>query len=469
MDARDRSQVDTAAAVRTLPQLIIIFITSILTIQGFNLVFQDIGTQLNAVEYAPLITSIPGIVLGIVCVIYGSLGDFVSLRKMMMVGIVLIVIGSVLGLVASRSSIWVVIIARAIQTAGTQVSGSVYLVVTTKYVPGVKKVLYFGVFTAAYQFSTAIGVLAAGWLITMSWVWLFAIPLISVLFIPTLWRGLPDVSGQAQRIDVPGFLLAGVTVTALVMYFNSMNWLYLGAFAVLLALFIIYISKAKNPFVTPEFFQNRRYLMAVSLVLLFYFGNYAMTPLFNLAGGIFHGKTALEMGFVLLAGYVVATVMGVMSGAIVGKIGSGMGIVLAGGSAAIGAFLAAFTVDKGLWGIIVSAVFLFGGLGLAYAPVVNTVMGTVDVSESGRAVGMNDLAMNISPSIGIAILGSMMPAAARPDGMAEAQYLADSAHSLTLLFIIVGATWLAGVLTFFAFRRQLFPVDGWGKVTSEEA
>lgn len=124
--------------MRTLPQLIIIFITSILTIQGFNLVFQDIGAQLNAVEYAPLITSIPGIVLGIVCVIYGSLGDFVSLRKMMMAGIVLIVIGSVLGLVASRSSIWVVIIARAIQTAGTQVSGSVYLVVTTKYVPGVK-------------------------------------------------------------------------------------------------------------------------------------------------------------------------------------------------------------------------------------------------------------------------------------------------------------------------------------------
>lgn len=469
MDARDRSQVDTAAAVRTLPQLIIIFITSILTIQGFNLVFQDIGAQLNAVDYAPLITSIPGIVLGIVCVIYGSLGDFVSLRKMMMVGIGLIVIGSVLGLVASRSSIWVVIIARAIQTAGTQVSGSVYLVVTTKYVPGVKKVLYFGVFTAAYQFSTAIGVLAAGWLITMSWVWLFAIPLISVVFIPTLWKGLPDISGKTQRIDVPGFLLAGITVTALVMYFNSMDWLYLGAFAVLLAIFIIYISKAKNPFVTPEFFQNRRYLMAVSLVLLFYFGNYAMTPLFNLAGGILHGKTALEMGFVLLAGYVVATVMGVMSGAIVAKIGCGMGIVLAGGSAAIGAFLAAFTVDEGLWGIIVSAVFLFGGLGLAYAPVVDTVMGTVDVAESGRAVGMNDLAMNISPSIGIAILGSMMPAAVRPEGVAEAQYLADSAHSLTVLFIIVGATCLAGLLAFFAFRRQLFPADGWGKVAGGEA
>ena len=30
-----------------------------------------------------LLPAVPGIVLGIVCVIYGSLGDFVSLKKMM--------------------------------------------------------------------------------------------------------------------------------------------------------------------------------------------------------------------------------------------------------------------------------------------------------------------------------------------------------------------------------------------------
>lgn len=464
---RRRPADETAArAMKTLPQLIVIFITSILTIQGFNLVFQDIGNDLNAPAQAPLITSIPGIVLGIVCVIYGSLGDFVSLRKMMMAGIALIVVGSVLGLVFS-SSIWAVIVARAIQTAGTQVSGSVYLVVTTKYVPGAKKVLYFGIFTAAYQFSTAIGVLAAGWLVTISWVWLFAIPLIAVIFVPTLWKDLPDISGKTQRIDVPGFILAGLTVTAIVMFFNSINWLYLAAFVVLAICFVVYISKAKAPFVTPEFFKNTRYLMAVSLIVLFYFGNYAMNPAFNLAGGIFHGATTLQVAFWLIAGNVVATILGVFSGPIVNKISRGMGILVAGSSMTLGGVVAAFTVDKGLWGIALAGILFFGGMGLCYAPVVDAVVSTVDVSESGRAVGMNDLLMNVSPSIGVAILGSMMPSPVLPEGMSQADYIGDASNSLTLIFLIVAATCAAGVLVFLAVRRKLYPVDGWGKADAE--
>ena len=62
--------------------------------------------------------------LGIVCFIYGSLGDFVSLRKLVTVGLVTLFVGSIFGFVANyffAANLWTVIIARVLQTAGEQV------------------------------------------------------------------------------------------------------------------------------------------------------------------------------------------------------------------------------------------------------------------------------------------------------------------------------------------------------------
>ena len=449
-------------ALRAMPALAIIFIFSILSLQAFNLVFEQIGAEVGAPEKASLITAIPGIVLGIVAVIYGSLGDFVSLRKMMMVGMALIVVGSLMGLFLS-GNIWTIIVARAIQTAGLQVSGSVYLVVATKYVPGPKKVIYFGVFTALYQLSTAIGVLAGGFLLEVNWVYLFAIALASVVFIPTLLKNLPDSSREGAHVDVPGFLLAGVTIAGLVLFFNTMNWWFIVAFVVLAVLFVLYINKARRPFVTPAFFANGQYLMAVMLIFLFYFGNFAMTPLFNSTAGTLYGMPARDMAFVLLWGYLAATIMGVSSGAIVGKIGRGPGILLAGGLLAGGAFLAAFTLEMGIVALGISAVVFFAGLGMAYAPLVDTVMGTVDVSESGRAVGVNDLMMNVSPSIGIALIGPWMAQTAF-SGLGMPGVSDGEAASYSTLFSFVGVVAVVGLLWFFAVRPKVY-ADGWGRST----
>ena len=69
-----------------IPIVLIIFTMGVLQQQAFGMIYVNIGDQLGQANLAPLITSIPGIVLGIVCVIYGSLGDFVSLKKMMILG-----------------------------------------------------------------------------------------------------------------------------------------------------------------------------------------------------------------------------------------------------------------------------------------------------------------------------------------------------------------------------------------------
>ena len=136
VDPFDDPVTSNKMAVRALIPLLITFVLGTLCLQGFNLVFQQVGADVGAPAQASLITAFPSIVLGIVCFIYGSLGDFVSLKKLVTFGLVTLFIGSIFGFVANyffAANLWTVIIARVLQTAGEQVAGSAFLVVATKY------------------------------------------------------------------------------------------------------------------------------------------------------------------------------------------------------------------------------------------------------------------------------------------------------------------------------------------------
>ena len=264
-------------AVTALIPLLITFILGTLCLQGFNLVFEQVGQAVGAGSQASMITAIPGIVLGIVCFVYGSLGDFVSLRKLVTIGIVTLFIGSVFGFVAGyffHPSVWIVIFARVLQTAGEQVAGSAFLVVATKYLKPSLKVVFFGLFTAGYQFSAAIGVFAAGFFSSIHWSYLFLIPTVTILLLPILLKNLPDASGTGEKVDAWGFVIFGLGAAFLALFFSDMKWWYMVAAIAAFLIFAVYINKASHPFATPEFFKNTNWLIATGYILLFYFPNY---------------------------------------------------------------------------------------------------------------------------------------------------------------------------------------------------
>ena len=381
-------------AIRSLIPLLITFVLGTLCLQGFNLVFQQVGADVGAPNQASLITAFPSIVLGIVCFIYGSLGDFVSLRKLVTVGLVTLFIGSLFGFVANyffAANLWTVIIARVLQTAGEQVAGSAFLVVATKYLRNDLKVIFFGLFTAAYQLSASIGVFAAGML-------------------------------------------------------SSIAWQFVA--------FAFYINKASNPFITPAFFKNTRWLRAICLILVFYFVNYALSPIFNAIGTNIYGMTTTQVSLHIVWAFVVAAVVGTCSGMIIRKIGIKAGIVTAGTLMFLGWTGAAFCVNSGFVVLTLCACVFYAGCGLMYSPVVSTVLGTIEKDESGRGVGMNDLAMNVSPSIGIAIIGSLLGSNALAGGSITGA-TGDAANYSNLLLIAAG-TALLGLIVFFVFKKKIY-------------
>ena len=425
-------------AVRALILLLITFILGTLCLQGFNLVFTNIGSDVGAPEQAALITSLPSIVLGIVCFIYGSLGDFVSLKKLIVFGLVTLFVGSLFGFIANfffTKNLWTVIIARILQTAGEQVSGSVYLVIATKYLKKELKVIFFGLFTAGYQVSAAIGVFAAGLLTSIAWQYLFR-------------------RGGSQHVDWLGFTIFGLASAFLSLFFSYNSWWMLAVCVVLFVLFGVYINKASDPFITPAFFKNTRWLAAIMLIVLFYFTNYCVSPIFNTMGTTLYNMDVTQVSQYIVWAFIVAAVFGTTSGWIVGKIGRTTAIVLASLLMICGFVGSALCVNTDFGLLTLFACIFYAGCGLMYSPVVSTVLDTLPVDESGRGVGMNDLVMNVTASIGIAVFGAQLGGTALAGGSLTGATGPAAVYS-NLLIIAAGVVVL-GLVWFLVFHKHIY-------------
>lgn len=486
---------------RTLILLLIIFILGNICFQSFNLVFTDIGRSVGAPSAAALITAIPGIVLGIVCFIYSSLGDFVSLKKITAVGAALIFIGSLAGFFYNFGTLAMVVIARAIQTAGCQVTGSVFLVLASKYCQGKQKVMAFGIFTAGYQLSTAIGILAGGLFTSLTgldivlgsvsiygWSFLFLVPVLSIFCFPFIFPGLPENQKKKVHVDVWGFTIFGIAIGCLTVFFTCLGssdeilhattWIWICVALVFFIAFAIYINKAKHPFITPAFLKNTRWLKSIGLFAIFYFINFSVAPTFNNLGAQVFGITTGEVSLYLVWGYIVAVIVALLSGQIDSMLGRRATIIVAAclmavGFALCGWFTTENMVFSGIGSMPVLALcncFIWAGVGLIYSPVVDTVVGTVKPAEAGRAIGSNDLILNVSGSIGVAIFGPLMVGAlwdptfaSRFSPAALADILPNlaspaNAPAFSLLFFIYAGVALLGLIWYLYIMNSVSPV-----------
>ncbi|RFT37767.1 hypothetical protein CG399_04545, partial [Bifidobacteriaceae bacterium NR015] len=406
VDPYDDPEMRDKIAVRALILLLITFVISTLCLQGFNLVYKQVGIDVKAVDQAPLITGLPGIILGIVCFIYGSLGDFVSLKKLVTIGLTSLFIGSVFGFVANscfEPNLWTVIAARIMQTTGEQVAGSSFLVIATKYLRNDLKVIFFGLFTASYQLSACIGVFSAGLLSSIAWQYLFLIPALTILILPSLLHYLPTKNGNGKKIDVVGFTVFGFAVASLTLFISYGNLLMLISAIILFIIFGIYISKAKEPFVTPAFFKNIRWLSGIILMGIIYFTNYCISPLFNRVGKTLYNMTTSQVASYLVWAFIVAAIFGSCSGLIISRIGRKTSLLLAILFILCGWIGIAVLINSGFLAIALCACVYYAGCGMVYSPLASTILSSLPVEESGRGCGMNDLAISVSASVGVVI------------------------------------------------------------------
>lgn len=443
-------------AKRAIPLILLIFTFGVLEQQAFGMIFVNIGQQLGTPALASLITSIPGIILGIVCVIYGSLGDFVSLKKMTVLGVIIFVVGSAIGFILGPSSIWAVVIARVLQSAGGQVAGSVFLVLVSKYISKEDRVVYYGIFVAIFRFSAALGVVAAGYITKVDWRWLFAVPMVSAFFIPSLAKNLPDDKAEGANIDWAGFALVGAFAGAITMFFTDMNAFWAISSVVTLILFVVYINKAKKPFITPEFFKNPAFIATMTVIFVGYFFSYTLNAGINAIGLNVFGIDSAEVSTLLVWSILLAAVLGFVCGPVVKKIGRSAAIIMALLFMGLGLLAIAFAIPYGkVMALAVAPCIYYFGTSFFYSPIVDTATLTVTPEESGRVLGANDLVQAITGSVGVALFGGMMSSGVMSGGSITG-VTAGAESTYSNIFLIGGAIVLTAMVIFIVTKKLIY-------------
>ncbi|AEB07491.1 major facilitator superfamily MFS_1 [Coriobacterium glomerans PW2] len=436
---------------KALPALLIVFLLGTLMTQAFNLVFQNIGDTLGMSGSAALLSTLPGIVLGVVCMLYGTLCDFISPKHMTLFGVSSLIAGSLLGFFGSFN-FWIALVARMIQTAGGQVAGSVFLVMSVKYLTDKEKAIYIGIYNAVYYLAAAVGIFAGGIITSIDWKYLFLVPGISLIFIPSLIKYTPDISAEGERIDGIGITIFAVLAGLIAVYFSFPSLTLIIAAISVAAILIVWILKAGHPFLSRSFVTNAAYMSVVLMVFMICFFNFACVPIYNALGDALYSVPLTEVSSWLTAVYIFAAIVGVGSGPAINALGRSKTLVLAASLMIIGFGGSALLLSKGFVVLSVLACLFVGGMTIAYTPLYDTASDALPKEEGGRGIGILDLMLNTASSIGMAVYSSLIInkhlSAYSPIGAS-----AGEPALISNIFLIMSAVSALSLIVFLVFRK----------------
>jgi len=284
----------------------------------------------------------------------------------------------------------------------------------------------------------AIGPIIGGVIIdAWSWHWIFLINvpigIAAIVAAQMILQESRDRTGDAAT-DIPGT----VTVTAAI---ASLTWglieagergwgdtwivASLVAAAILLALFVAIELRSDNPMVPMRFFASRNFtganLVAVATSFLISGLAFAMTMYYQNV----HGFSAVKTGFTMLPTVIPMVIVGASAGALLSRIGARNMIAAGMFIAAAGIYLLSRVGIDTPFLDLVPALVIFGlGNGLVFAPMMTTLMNSVETEKAGVASAVNGAIRETGFAFGIALLGTIMNQVYRGNLQDSAQFSA---------------------------------------------
>lgn len=460
----DRSIADDrtcASLQKALPALLVVYLLGNIMLEAFNLVYQSIGNSLGFHAGAALLSTIPSVLLAVLSLLYDALCDFMSPRRMTVIGLCCLGVGSILGVIGYHS-FWCILVARLLQVAGAQAAGSVYLVLSVKYLLARSKAIAIGLFGAVYSAACVFGVLAGGLITRVPWHYLFAIPLCALVCFPFVMR-LPHARGRLHEVDYWGMFVFAIMTGCITVFFDYPNWWWVITIIVCAILFLWHIHHAERPFFSRAFLHNRSYMGVVLIITVFNFFSYATIPIYRVIGEKIYGLSLLTISFYLAVVYILTAVMGAVSGRLVNRFGRWTVIMWSAAAMIIGFILSAVCVHTSFMLLTVWAcLYNFGSIA-AYSPLYDIATSTLPVSERGRGLGLCELTLNTTSAIGMAVYSALMLVPALGEhGMVYSGLLPRQAQAAAFLtsnvFLIMAAVSVAAFVLMVILHRHIHDV-----------
>ncbi len=394
---------------RLVPWIIYLIFFAVLNETVFNVSTPMIARQFSLTPAGvSWMMTIFMVFFGIGSVIYGKLSDIYSLRRLIMIGVTLYLVGSVMGF-ALQSSYPLVVVARAIQGMGGSAIPALIFVVVARYFAPEARGRVFGIITSTVSLAIGLGPVIGGFVSAkLHWSFLFLIPLLLLVAIPFLARELPREPRREGKVDLLGAALVALTLGSIVVYLNFSAWYYLAAFVVLLALFIIRIRRAPDPFIAPSLFANVRFRNGVIVGFCLFFVVIGVLFLVPLMLSDVHHLGTSQIGLILFPGAISSVIFGPIGGRLADRKGNSfvvaLGLALLATSFVVMAFL------ESVSSLVVAAGLLatYIGFALFQTAMINSVSQTLPEHETGVGMGLFNLVGVMSGAIGTAVVGRLL-------------------------------------------------------------
>jgi EmrB/QacA subfamily drug resistance transporter len=362
--------------------------------------------------------------LGSLILVGGSLGDLFGERRIFTIGVVGFGIAS-LGC-ALAPTIGVLVALRAVQGIASALLTPASLAVIVNTFPESERGAAIGAWTAWGTIAAVLGPLLGGELLAIaSWRWIF---LINIPFVAAcvalILTAIPPMAARERperRVDVPGGILCaaglGGTVFALIEQ-PRLGWSspgVIGALAgggALLALFVLYEARARDPMLPLRLFRRRNFsagnvetfAMYAGLSILFFF-----LVLFLQQIG---GYSPLESGLATLPVTVVMFFLARRFGMLADRYGPRL--FMGAGPLVCAAGLLLFQrvgVHVDYLGAVLPAQLVFAlGLSMTVAPLTAAVLADATHEDAGIASGVNNAIARVAGLLGTAAVGAAVSA-----------------------------------------------------------
>jgi EmrB/QacA subfamily drug resistance transporter len=354
--------------------------------------------------------------------VFGSLGDRLGRKWVLLGG--LAVFGSSSAASAFATAPEGLIAARAVMGIGAAaIMPSTLSILTNVFVVPDERSRAIGIWSGTTGLGVAVGPVVGGWLLSRFWwgsVFLVNVPicLLAVAAVTALVPNSRDKS--AKRPDALGAGLSTGGIALLlwgIIEAPTQGWSSLRVIATTcagiigLAGFVLWERHSDHPMLELSLFRSRRFAGAVSAMALVIFGLMGGLFLFTQYLQFALGFSALETGVRIAPIALVLMAVAPLSSVLDRRIGTKP--VVATGMALVAvafALLTSTSTASSYWQSFPAFLLMGIGVGLAFAPCTEAVMGSVALDKAGVGSATNSASLQIGGATGVAVLGSLLNA-----------------------------------------------------------
>ena len=395
----------------------------------------DLGASIDQLEWT---VNAYNLSFAVLLMTAAALGDRLGRRRMFAAGLGLFALAS--AACALAPTIGWLVAARAVQGVGAALIMTLAFALVSAAFPPERRGWALGIFFSVTGLAVASGPLVGGAVVEgIAWQWIFWLNVpIGLALVPLALARVPESFGPDSALDLGGLALVTTGVLGLVWGLvrgNIAGWDSpevigsLAAGALLLAAFVAWQLRAREPMLPMRFFRSRAFSAGNTAIF------FAMGSLFC---GVFFlaqfmqvalGSGPLDAGLQLLPWTATLFFVAPVAGALVDRFGERPFLVAGPLLQAVGMAWIALVADAGMaYGELVAPLVVAGaGISMTFPAAQNSVVGSVPPEAIGKAAGTNSTMRELGGVFGIALsvavfagAGSYASAQAFSDGFVAA-------------------------------------------------